>query len=102
MPMLNRTTRQKGFIALVSVILLALGVLTFSVTVLAAAAEYADMVSRHELRIQRGLNEKACADTLGLMIAKDAFLNGTVELPEFGCVATVRGGAVSDISVHFP
>ena len=95
-------TDNRGFTALIAVLLLAAGSLSISLASLAAAAQYADIVTRHELRIQRSLNERACADTLELMITKDFFLQGNIGIPEFGCTAEVTNGIITNLSVHFP
>lgn len=80
---------NRGFIALIAVVLLAFGALSFSLATLSAAVSYADSISRRELRIQTGLNVNACIDTVRLMRAKDYFLIGTTSIPEFGCVARI-------------
>ena len=78
-------TAHKGFIALIAVLLISLSALAFSLVALSAAVMYSDSVTQRELRIQKGLNEEACSDTLSLMKAKDYFLNGRMTVPELGC-----------------
>jgi hypothetical protein len=78
-----------GFAALISTILLAVGVATFSIVTLASAVMYSDIVYRKEIRIQVGFNLQACLDTAELMIARDYFISGTSSLLEFGCVMHV-------------
>lgn len=77
---------QKGFVATTAVMLLATGILAFLIVTMSAAALFADSVDRREVRIQKGLNEVACQETLPLMVAKDYFLDGEVKLSDFGCV----------------
>lgn len=85
----SKSLHSNGFMALVAVIILATGALAFSLLTLSIAADYSDSVSRHELRIQAGLNSEACVATIELMYEKDYFLNGEVTLPEFGCRARI-------------
>jgi len=80
---------ERGFIALIAVIILATGTLAFSLATLTAAAAYSESVTLKELRIQARFNLAACMDTLGLMFDKDYFLNGEVSLQEFSCQAGV-------------
>lgn len=82
-------TNNKGFIAFVSLLTLVLGALAFSIGLLSAVFLYSDSVNRKEMRFQAKLNARACLDVMGLMYAKNFFLQGTVELKEFGCVAEV-------------
>lgn len=89
-----------GFIALIAVIMLAWGALAFSFATLASAVSYADLVNRRELRIQARFNAEACLDTVKLMLAKDFFLEGTVSVPEFGCVVQVTNDFAGSVSVN--
>lgn len=68
-----------------SVMLISFGALAMSLAVLGAAADYAGSVSARELRIQDQLNQQACQDSRTLILEKDAFVSGTIDLPEFGC-----------------
>ncbi len=88
-----------GFAALISVVLLATGVLAFSLATLESAVSYLDMVSRRELRIQAGLNLEACLDTAELMISRDSFMVGTRSLQEFGCTLLIGSGAGGDYTI---
>ncbi|MFA6459068.1 MAG: hypothetical protein WCV79_01560 [Candidatus Paceibacterota bacterium] len=81
--------REKGFSALIAVVLLASGAMAFSIATLGSAMTFADLVNKREFRIQAGLNARACLDTIRIMALKDYFLNGTLNLREFGCVANV-------------
>ena len=80
---------KRGFGAAVAVILLSLTSLGVSLAVLAAAVGFSDQVYRHESRIQKNLNQKACDDTRSLMKTKDAFATGTVYLKDFDCYVTL-------------
>jgi hypothetical protein len=77
---------QKGFVATTAVILLSIGTLAFLVATMTAASLFADSVDHREARIQKTLNEIACQETLPLLVAKDYFLSGKVELSDLGCV----------------
>lgn len=88
-----------GFGALVAVILLATCTLSFSLAAMSAAAAYADMTFRREMRIQAGLNVESCLDSVFLMTEKDYFLNGRIILKEFGCEANVANDFNGKISV---
>ncbi|GEM_PF-1910173 len=77
---------QKGFIATTAIILLAMGTLAFLLATLSAASFYADSVQAREIRIQKQLNERACQETLPLIVAKDYFFQGEIRLSEFDCV----------------
>ncbi len=71
----HKHIHSKGFIALVSVLVLALGMFAFSISAMVAAASYRDAVYTREMRIQKRLDQQACVDTFELMKAKDYFLN---------------------------
>ena len=95
MPMIN----NKGFIAVTAVILLATGVMAFSLAALGSAVLYSDAVYRRELRIQANLNAESCLDTAALMAAKDHFLAGPVYISEFGCNATISRDGTGNASI---
>jgi len=95
----NAAGHSRGFMALIAVILLGTTALVFSIVTLAQAADYADAVSRRELRIQAGMNADACLAQLSLMFAKDYFLGGAVEIAEFGCDAEVANNGAGAITV---
>jgi hypothetical protein len=90
---------SKGFIAVTAVILLAAGVMVFSLVTLGSAVLYSDAVYRRELRIQANLNAESCLDTAALMVAKDYFLAGSVYISEFGCNAIVTRDGVGNVSI---
>ena len=71
-----------------AVLLISFGILAMSLTALGAAAMYADSVSARELRIQNVLNEQACQDSRALIQEKDAFVSGTIKVPEFNCISS--------------
>ena len=64
--------------ATTAIILLSMGTLAISTSVVASAIIYANSVNKRELRIQRRLNDEACAEAQRLIQAKDYFLNGPV------------------------
>ena len=88
---------ERGFIALIAIIVLATGALAFSLATMSGAVAYSDAAYRRELRIQARLNAQACLDSVSLMTGKDYFLSGQVELKEFGCIANVG----NDSAGHF-
>ena len=90
---------DRGFAALISVVLLASGVLVFSLTTLVAAVTFSDMTDRREMRIQAGLNLEVCLDTTELMVERDYYYIGTSTLPEFGCTVYVSRGAQNNYSI---
>lgn len=98
----THTAHKNGFTALIAVILLSSGTLALSFSATGAVVFYADGVYRHETRVQRDLNERACLDTAGLMAARDSFVDGMVDIPEFGCTIRFVGGTASVVSIHFP
>jgi hypothetical protein len=77
---------DRGFAAVTAVLLVSFGVLAMSLTAFGASAMYADSVSARETRIQNQLNSQACQDSHSLIQAKDAFVSGTINVPEFGCI----------------
>ena len=82
---MNTTDSQRGFVATVAVVLLAIGSLAFVAVLTSSVFFYSDSVYRREMRTQKSLNERACADTKILLMQKDFFLKGEVILPEFAC-----------------
>lgn len=77
---------EAGFGATAGVLLLASGALAMSLAALGAALAYADSVYHEELRVQADMNNQACQDSISLIKSKDAFVSGTIDLPEFGCI----------------
>ena len=86
--------------ALIAVIFLATSTLAFSLVSLGSALLYADAVNQRELRIQARLNAHACVDTIILMAHKDYFLQGTVSIPELGCIAVVTNDSFGHVSMN--
>lgn len=88
---------QKGYVALVAVILIASGTLVFSLTALSSAVSFSENVYKRELRIQAGLNARSCLEIITLMLSRDYFLSGKVEIAELGCLSEIEndtnGGA---------
>jgi hypothetical protein len=91
---------NRGFIALIAVLLLNMGALAFSLVTLNNALEYADAVNQREFRIQSDMNAKACLDMVKLMLAKDYFLNGNVTLPLFDCTANVANNHIGNTKIN--
>ena len=87
---------NKGFIALIAILLVSLGCVVVSIVVMAEVSSYADNVYRHESRIQANLNASSCIDAGKLIVEKDFFMQGTTTLPDLGCDLFV----VNDFSGH--
>ena len=87
--MLKSDRHNRGIMALIATVMLATGVLAFCIATLASSVMYSDMVYRKEIRIQVGLNLRACLDTAELMLGRDDFLSGTSSIPEFGCTVHI-------------
>ena len=81
--------KNKGFIAVTAVVILASITLLFANITMQIAVDYSDSVMRHEWRIQANLNAQSCLSAVQLMVSKDYFLNGELKIKEFGCTATV-------------
>lgn len=67
-----------------------MGTLALSTAAFQAAALYGEAVERRQWRIQAGLNAEACVDTAKLLVAKDTFLVGEVQIDDLGCVAQIQ------------
>ena len=80
---MNNAT-QHGFMALVSMIMLALGTFAFSISTTSAAIAYADSVYAREMRIQRQLNQQGCTSSIQLMKIIDYFMNGEPSCSDIG------------------
>lgn len=89
-----------GFMASSAVILIASGLIVFAAAAVAAAATYSDAVEKQELRIQARLNLESCFESLHLMYEKDLFMNGVVNIPEFGCIADVQNTSLGYDAGH--
>ena len=79
------TIHKRGFIATVAVVLLALGSLAFMYVIAQSVFEYSESVYKREMRLQKELNVRACAETKPILLAKDYFLNTNVFLSDLGC-----------------
>ena len=88
-----------GFAAMIAVILIASGVLAFSLVSISSALLYADGVNQREYRIQARLNASSCLDVATLMVAKDYFMNGTTTISKFGCNISVGNDFSGNVSL---
>lgn len=93
------TLKYGGFVSTIIVILLAVSTLTLSLSTISAVAMYADAIYKKESRIQTSMNANACLDTVTLMVAKDYFLSGEVELARFGCKANITNSLSGNVSL---
>ncbi|MFA6295557.1 MAG: hypothetical protein WC666_04025 [Candidatus Paceibacterota bacterium] len=93
-------TYKQGFIATTAVVLLAVGVISLSLSTMSTAIFYHDAITKKELRIQTRMNAEACLDTVTLMIIKDYFLNGEVEISRFGCKANIINDFNGNITLN--
>ncbi len=87
--MLILHNNRRGYIAVVTVVMMTFYVLVFSYVVIESAISYSDSVTRKEWRIQGNMNAESCLSTVALMAVKDYFLEGDVLVPEFGCSASI-------------
>ncbi len=92
--------KNRGFIAVTAVIMLAAGVMAFSLAALGSAVSYEDAVDRRELRVQAAMNAEACLDSAALMAAKDHFLAGPFDISELGCTAVVSRDIAGNVSIQ--
>ncbi len=86
---ISKKSATNGFIAVTAVMILACSTILFANVALRSAIEYVDSVTRHEWRIQADLNAQSCLSTVVLMAVKDYFLEGNVQVAEFGCTASI-------------
>ncbi len=77
---------KNGYVALISIITLALGTLAMNIQVLLGAQSYSDFVDRKVVRIQNSLNLSACLDMGIYMLASDFWVRGVKNLPDLNCV----------------
>ena len=73
---INNSSCHQGFIALVAIVVLAMGTFAFSISTMVSAIAYRDAVYTREMRIQKRLDQEACRVTFALMKVKDYFLTG--------------------------
>lgn len=92
--------KTKGLVATIAVVILATGCLVFSLVTLLGATSYAESVYKRELRIQAGLNARACLDLVTLMISKDYFLSQQLEIRHLGCVADISNNMNGEVSIN--
>ena len=90
---------QKGFIATVAVVILATGIIYFSLITLASAFAFSDFIHKKELRIQANLNSKACLDQVILMVSRDYFLSGKIKLKDFDCTLDISNNFNGTVTV---
>ncbi|MFA6601611.1 MAG: hypothetical protein WCT02_01990 [Candidatus Paceibacterota bacterium] len=100
MTIILQKENNRGFMALIAVILLATGALAFSLVVLSSSFTYFQATNKREMRIQAGLNAKACLDEVSLMVIQDYFLAGEIEIKEFGCAATIDNDGNGNYSLE--
>lgn len=74
-----------GFTAAISTMIVATGLLVFTLSTLASAVAYSDMVYRREIRIQSNLNLTSCKNIAELMMKSDYYISGTTTISELGC-----------------
>lgn len=77
---------MQGFIATITLVILAIGSLAMSLVTINTAILYADGVYSRERRIQRKLNDTSCLETASLISAKDIYWSKDVYLSDFDCV----------------
>lgn len=82
--------KQKGFMAIVAVIMISSSVLFFSIVVMAHSFSYADMVYKKEYRLRKSLKLGACLQSLKIISEKDMLISGSVYMPEFECRGVIE------------
>lgn len=95
---MKNKNNEKGFVATVSLAMLFLGAMVFTLVMMSSVLAYADSVYRRELRIQASLNADACIDTIKLMVTGNYFLSGEIHVKDFGCVAEVSNDFAGNMS----
>lgn len=90
---------QKGFIATIAVVILATGIIYFSLITLASVFAFSDFINKKELRIQANLNSKACLDQIILMVSRDYFLSGKIKLKDFNCTLDISNNFNGNVTV---
>ena len=98
--MLTNNRNEKGFAAFIAVVLIASGILAFSLVSISSALLYADAVNQREYRIQARLNADACLDMATLMVAKDYFMNGTTTIAKLECDISVANDFSGSVSLN--
>ncbi|MEI6304915.1 MAG: hypothetical protein WCP09_02775 [Candidatus Taylorbacteria bacterium] len=92
-------SQNRGFIAMISTMIVASGLLVFSLSTLTSAVMYLDMVNRREIRTQVELNLSSCMNIADLMIGADYFLSGTMTISELGCTLHFSNDFAGHVSV---
>jgi hypothetical protein len=77
--MIQSNKNNRGFISVISVILLSAGVLAFALAAWSASALYADGVNQRQMRMERSIDTENCRQTLALMHAKDYFMDYSLD-----------------------
>ncbi len=65
--------RNRGFGATIAIGMLSLGTFALVLSALGASIAHSDSVNREVARIQKGLDQKACEDSVRLINEKDSF-----------------------------
>ncbi len=84
---------------MIAVLLLSSGALAMSLAVLVSASWYADSVNSREIRIQTRFNREACIQTVEMLIQKNFFLSGEVDVPWLGCKAFISNDFNGNTSI---
>ncbi len=92
---------QRGFVATITVVVLAFSIVAIVVVVSGAVDKYVDSVYLYELRIYARQSLSACLTTAEKTLASDYFLRGQVNLPEYGCEISVQdyGGQMYQVAL---
>lgn len=79
--------KNSGFMATVSIILISLGVIAFSLSVSSGAVLYADFINKKEMRIQAGFNLEACKEIALQQFKRNYIFLKHIDISELGCSA---------------
>ena len=84
---------------MISTMIVATGLILFSLSTLGSAVMYSDIVNRREIRTQVRLNLVSCMEIADLMISADYFLSGTTTISELGCTLHFSNDSYGHVSI---
>ena len=89
-PNIRQENNQKGFVATITVTVLAFSIVAMLIVVSGAVDRYVDSVYLYELRIYTRQSLLVCMPIAENMLASDYFLRGVVSLPEYNCDVSIQ------------
>lgn|GEM_PF-3933211 len=99
--MIFMKTCKQGFMALVTILLLAMSTLALSLLYMNSTESYADSIIRKEIRIQTNLYTISCLNMSTSKLARNFLLRGSIYIPEVYCASefTETGTNIVHVSV---